>query len=423
MGLTGDIFNGFTFDGEDSKDYGVYITGSGVFSSPERDVEMISIPGRDGAFALDRGRFSNIEVVYPAGLFGVDKADFASAISAFRNMLGSRVGYCRLEDDYNPGEYRMAVFKAGLEVSPASLESGEFDIVFECMPQRWLTSGESAVALSSGDDITNPTLFDSKPLLQVWGYGDIDLGGETITLNSVPVGWVQVKGAVNYPVYPDYSAANIGDTIQVNRSGMSTVSYNYPLASGIASLSSYTKSNVVFTPTGVPNASVLTPDWHNGYLYFKVYWGGPLSAVLGTASTLLQCEFDINLTGKNTSNTTVSSVYHVVVYLKVDTDGGIINSGSSIIKSSGTTMLDVSYHPVYKVGDVWVDSTKSANGTPTNIDLDIGEAWYLSGGDVISSDSALVLPATLPTLPPGATSITYDNTITQFKVVPRWWQL
>ena len=70
---TGAIFNGFTFDGENSKDYGVYITGSGVFNAPERDVEMISIPGRDGAFAQDMGRFSNIEVTYPAGLFGVDK--------------------------------------------------------------------------------------------------------------------------------------------------------------------------------------------------------------------------------------------------------------------------------------------------------------------------------------------------------------
>ena len=164
---TGAIFNGFTFDGENSKDYGVYITGSGVFNAPERDVEMISIPGRDGAFAQDKGRFSNIEVTYPAGLFGVDRADFAQAISDFRNMLASRKGYCRLEDDYNPGEYRKAVFKAGVYVSPASLESGEFSVTFDCKPQRFLTSGETAVALSSGDDITNPTLFDSKPLLQV----------------------------------------------------------------------------------------------------------------------------------------------------------------------------------------------------------------------------------------------------------------
>ena len=93
------------------------------------------------------------------------------------------------------------------------------------------------------------------------------------------------------------------------------------------------------------------------------------------------------------------------------------------MKSSGTTMLDLTNHPTYRLGSVWVDSSKSANGTPTNIDLDIGEAWYMSGSDVISSDSALVLPSTLPTLPPGATTITYDNTITQFKVVPRWWQL
>ena len=104
------IYKGLVFDDIDSRDYGIYITGSSVFNSPERDVEMIEIPGRNGSYALDNGRFNNIEVTYPAGLFGGSEADFASGIRAFRNALASRIGYKRLEDDYNPNEYRMAVF-------------------------------------------------------------------------------------------------------------------------------------------------------------------------------------------------------------------------------------------------------------------------------------------------------------------------
>ena len=108
---TGAIFKTLTFDGRSSSEFNVYITGEGVFNAPERAVEMISIPGRNGAFALDYGRFENIEVTYNCGIAGDDDADFASAISDFRNWLCSRNGYVRLTDDYNAGEYRMAVYK------------------------------------------------------------------------------------------------------------------------------------------------------------------------------------------------------------------------------------------------------------------------------------------------------------------------
>ena len=41
---TGAIFKTLTFDGVDSDDYGIYITGEAVFNAPTRDVNMITIP-------------------------------------------------------------------------------------------------------------------------------------------------------------------------------------------------------------------------------------------------------------------------------------------------------------------------------------------------------------------------------------------
>ena len=72
-------YKALTFGGSCSRNYGVYITGEGVFNAPERAIEMISIPGRNGAFALDKGRFENIEVTYPAGIVADNQADFAKA--------------------------------------------------------------------------------------------------------------------------------------------------------------------------------------------------------------------------------------------------------------------------------------------------------------------------------------------------------
>lgn len=154
---TGAMYKSLTFDNKTSREYGVYITGEAVYNAPERAVEMISIPGRNGAFALDQGRFENIEVSYPAGIFAENETDFAQAVSDFRNFLCSKRGYCRLTDEYNPNEYRMAVYKSGLEVDPAQLRAGEFTITFECKPQRWLTDGETPIDIGVWGDTETET--------------------------------------------------------------------------------------------------------------------------------------------------------------------------------------------------------------------------------------------------------------------------
>lgn len=148
------IIKGFTFDGEKSLDYDIGITGSAVYNAPTKDVDMVKIPGRNGELALDHGRFNNIEVTYPAGFGDTNQPDFAERISDLRNALASRVGYKRLEDEYNPDEYRMAVYKSGLEVNPVQYgRAGEFDIVFDCKPQRYLKSGEVAYDLSAWNNL------------------------------------------------------------------------------------------------------------------------------------------------------------------------------------------------------------------------------------------------------------------------------
>ena len=118
---TSELYKGFIFDGIDSKGFGVYITGSGVYNAPEREIEAIEIPGRNGAYMLDRGRFHNVTVTYPAGMFARDGEDFADGIRKLRNALASRRGYCKLIDEYNPLEYRMAVYRGGLEVEPTAI--------------------------------------------------------------------------------------------------------------------------------------------------------------------------------------------------------------------------------------------------------------------------------------------------------------
>lgn len=175
------LFRGFSFGGVNSLTYGIYITGQAVYNAPERAVEMVSIPGRNGALAIDQGRFENIEVTYNCGCFANTQSAFAAKVRDFRNALASMRGYQRITDDYNSDEYRLAIFRADISIDPvANSSAGEFEIVFDAKPQRFLAAGETSVSVSSGDTLANPTLFSSKPLLKVTGYGELTIGDVTV---------------------------------------------------------------------------------------------------------------------------------------------------------------------------------------------------------------------------------------------------
>lgn len=179
------VFNSLTFDGENSLDNNVYITGEAVYNAPERAAEMVTIPGRNGALAIDQGHFENIEVTYPAGTFGITQTEFASVMAGFRNKLASRYTYKRLTDDYHPDEYRLGIYVSGLEVNPGYYNrTGEFDITFDCKPQRFLISGSEEHVFTANGSIINPTLFASNPIVIVSGNGTFEIGDYTVTVSG-----------------------------------------------------------------------------------------------------------------------------------------------------------------------------------------------------------------------------------------------
>ena len=176
--------NYLIFDGEDSRDYGVYITGSGVFNAPGWAIDEVAIPGRDGLFLMAGRRLENIEVTYPCFIY----ANYKEQISRFRNMLLSRNGnYVRIMDSYHPGEFRSGVYAGPFEVEPTlKLDAGSFDLTFNCMPQRYLLSGQETITLTASGEIENPTPFSAKPLIRAYGTGSLSAGGGSITVNAAP---------------------------------------------------------------------------------------------------------------------------------------------------------------------------------------------------------------------------------------------
>lgn len=409
------LFKGFVFDGVDSRDYGVYISGDAVFNAPERDVEMIEIPGRNGAFALDKGRFSNIEVTYPAGLFGATEADFAAGINALRNALASRKGYCRLEDDYNPNEYRMAVYKSGLDVTPAMLKAGEFDIVFECKPQRFLKSGETAQTVTSGGTITNPTLFEANPLLKADGYGSIGINGEEMSITLEPLGdtmlypEITIGGALNPRSFQvDSNKWRTGDTITVRTDGNGT-KVDFAVKAEGGWISSYSVNETPTARTTVRETKANNKVVRIDIATFPEPW-----------------IFTAGIPGSHVQQVSISGTYgdstpfNIALLYTLSYDG---DSTFTVSNSVTSDTAAITYTRSITVGQINVMSTKTTLGHSVYIDLDIGEAYYIDGGSFISLNNTVAIPAELPTLKPGANTITFDNTIDELDIVPRWWEV
>lgn len=395
-------YEGFIFDGENSRTYGVYVTDVEVFGAPVRNVEMISIPGRNGSFALDKGSYENIQVTYKCAMGCESQADFNAGISAFRNTLASRTGYKRLEDEINTSEYRMACFRGGISVPTLNKETATFDVVFDCKPQRYLKSGETAVSVASGGTISNPTLYDAHPMLQVWGYGGMDINGEPLAINSEAIGEVVLANAKlaeqRNQIIDTFNSGMLNNSDKITVDGIKTIVY-------------YT------VPAG-------TTVWHADVTFTD---GGSYGTVEFNSRGRLVVRFDPAQYTKSISRGNTygwravvhadDSTYTITVSLTTQYDSS--GKFTAYMERQGASVTSA----LLGRGAITGNSTKSALGEPLYFDLDIGEAYKVEDGAVVSVNNAVTIPAKLPVLVPGSNTITYDNTITQFKIVPRWWQL
>lgn len=180
--------NYLTFNGVNSTAYGVYISGQGTFSAPQKEANFISIPGRNGDLIGKSDKFRNLELTYPAFIY----TNFKNNIRDFRNFLNSINGYAVLRDTYHTDEFRLAAYASEFEPEVVTKnDAGSFDIVFNCKPQRFLDSGTVQTTYTANSfSINNRTLFTARPKIEVVidnsaDYGQIVINRETIRIYAV----------------------------------------------------------------------------------------------------------------------------------------------------------------------------------------------------------------------------------------------
>lgn len=213
--------NYFMIDEVSSLDFGVVISNAAVFNAPQRAFEEVKVPGRNGTILFDEGYYENVTVSYEASVLnkGVN-------LDGFRAWLMSHTAYCRIEDTYHSEEYRIGVPSGGFEATMnEQLAAGTFKVQFNCKPQRFLKVGELSTRYTADVTIFNPTHFAAKPLIRVYGAGELGIGDDTVTVKKHSLDYIDLDcdladsfcGSTNANSYvslsgDDYPSLRVGKT-------------------------------------------------------------------------------------------------------------------------------------------------------------------------------------------------------------------
>lgn len=180
------------YNGVSSEELGIVVETVPNYEIAERDYDVISVPGKNGDYVIDRGCFKNVDRVYNIA-FAETIGDFAGSATLIAEWLYSGYGYKRLEDSYEPDYFVMARVSNEHTIYNMLQQAGRAEITFNRKPQRYLKIGEHTTKINvNGSRIINPTSFDSDPLIKVFGSGSgtISIGNKTIQISNISDGLV-----------------------------------------------------------------------------------------------------------------------------------------------------------------------------------------------------------------------------------------
>lgn len=163
------------YNGVSSEDLDIVVEHPPKYHFPQRDYDVIHVPGRNGDVVFDKGSYQNVIRQYELAI-GDYTHDYTYLVNRISEWLHSGSGYARLEDSYEPEYFRQAMFMNEGEIENLYAHAGRITVEFNCKPQRFLKSGEVIHEITASDTVlVNPTNFESRPKLIVYGTGPGDL--------------------------------------------------------------------------------------------------------------------------------------------------------------------------------------------------------------------------------------------------------
>lgn len=180
--------NYFVFDSIDTRDYGIDIFYDSVDDAPVRQYKTFTANGRNGVLVLDLKRYDNIDHSYDAIFRPTGNETALHKYQSFRDALYALQGYKTLYDSFNDGEhYKAYVSKLLKATLTQQRDLVRAQIVFSRKPERYVVDGDAVFELTADGTITNPTSYESRPMLRIYGAGTTYIGSQAIVISSADI--------------------------------------------------------------------------------------------------------------------------------------------------------------------------------------------------------------------------------------------
>lgn len=177
----------FEYRGINSLDMHLHIENDISFSSPEADIELVEVLGRDGELAIDRKRLKGVPFPVPVRLKlpgDVSVNDMSTKISEW---LKGDIGWYPLRFSGSPDYEYIAICYEQFNIQETLKQYGRTVITFRLKPYKRRV-GNQLISLTNGMTLVNPEKRIAKPRLLIEGSGDIALqnnGTDWLILRSV----------------------------------------------------------------------------------------------------------------------------------------------------------------------------------------------------------------------------------------------
>lgn len=166
------------FNGTTASSLGVKVSYRPDMPTPEKTIEEIVIPGRDGALIEWDGTYADIEIEVDMN-FIVPPDSWGYMFRQVKRWL-SKTGNLRFSDD---PDYFYKVKNIAINTTERTVrEAGEFTTVFRCDPYIYANAGTNEINLSEAT--YNPGAI-AKPVYKITGEGlcRLTVNGKTFSIN------------------------------------------------------------------------------------------------------------------------------------------------------------------------------------------------------------------------------------------------
>lgn len=442
--------NYLTFGGRDSRDFGVYISGQGTFSAPEKAYTFYSIPGRSGALIGNERRLENIKVSYECFIY----SNFSQNIADFRTFLLSLDGYQELTDSYHPDEFRLACYTGPFEPTVTTKnDAGSFTLTFNCKPQRYLYSGRNHYYWAAGGhqtitgkSITAETSMLDQSVLTSYCFllgSPLKVAVSTMYFNHIPVrtasydlitdypsewelNWITGAGTITAtyarPQSTDSWHKSDSTTFYIEYAGASQITVPRNIYSPISTKTGYydffdgapTFNTGTHRLSFKTKSNYATADDFKAALATKFGAGNPFCYVSLDLITPKTFSFSpVSLPASGECSISCEDPFSLVT-VEYTSSGDMENPtpfpSEPLIRVTGSGSFDMD----------GVTVTVNTPGTYTDIDCELMDCYE---GTTNRNANVTFSTYDFPKLQPGQNAITINTGITLIEIWPRWWRV